>query len=598
MIKGNARAMHAATIVSDAFRRYRESFVEITRRAQRRFEARDWHGGHADAAERLALYRDRVDATLPLVRDALQDCATDLATWQSVKWLYAALIAERDDCEIGESFYNSIARRIFSTVGVNAQVEYVFPDADPGKWPGEESDFRRYEPHDGLPAMIRQLLEGLALRAPWRDLEGDSIAAAERIGAALEELGVDPAAVVLEVIDAPFYRNKGAYIVGRIRLDEQMLPVVLALMHGDRGVYVDAVLLTSDEVSIVFGFSWSYFQADISCPCDVVDFLGSIMPLKRVDELYNSLGFNKHGKTQLYRSLVEHLHAPGARFELTPGDEGLVMSVFTLPSLNVVFKVIKDSFGYPKRTTRRDVMERYRLVFLRDRVGRLADAQEFEHLEFPRECFPDALLRHLVRVAGSTVRVAGDAVVIRHLYTERRVTPLNLYLREASSEQARDAILDYGQAIKDLAAANIFTGDMLPKNFGVSRHGRVIFYDYDELVLLTDCVFRRIPRATNPDDEMSAEPWYYVGERDVFPEEFAPFMVPSAPLGDIFLSAHSDLLTVDFWIRAQAQQRAGELRDVFPYRGERRLGGEGKGSGNRVQGSGTTGTRRQETGSR
>ncbi|HET7623544.1 MAG TPA: bifunctional isocitrate dehydrogenase kinase/phosphatase [Gemmatimonadaceae bacterium] len=584
-MKGNGRAMHAATIISEAFRRYRESFEEITRRAQRRFEQRDWHGAHADAAERLALYRDGVDAALPLVRDALRECVTDIPTWQTVKWLYAALIAERDDCEIGESFYNSVARRIFSAVGVNERVEYVFPDADPGKWPGEESDFQHFEPHDGLPAMIRLLLDGLGLAAAWRDVDGDSAKVAERITAALDEVGADPHATVLEVIRAPFYRNKGAYIVGRIRLGARMLPVVLALMHDERGVYVDAVLLTSDEVSIVFGFSWSYFQAAISCPCDVVDFLGSIMPLKRVDELYNSIGFNKHGKTQLYRSIVEHLHAPGARFELTPGDEGLVMSVFTLPSLNVVFKVIKDSFGYPKRTTRRDVMERYRLVFLRDRVGRLADAQEFEFLEFPRECFPDALLEHLLHVAGSTVRVEGSAVVIRHLYTERRVTPLNLYLRDASPEQARDAILDYGKAIKDLAAANIFTGDMLPKNFGVSRHGRVIFYDYDELVLLTDCVFRRIPVPTNPDDELSAEPWYYVGEHDVFPEEFAPFMVPSGPLAETFLSAHSDLLTVDFWLDAQAQQRAGEIRDVFPYGEGRRLGEGGESREQRAESS-------------
>lgn len=571
MMKSNAREMHAATIMSDAFRRYRESFVEITRRAQRRFEERDWHGAHADAAARLALYRDEVDAALPLVRDALGECATDVATWQNVKWLYAALIAERDDCEIAESFYNSIARRIFSAVGVNELVEYVFPDADPGKWPGEESDFHRSTARGGLAAVIRALLEGLALHAVWRDIENDAVQVADRIAAELSGRGAEPEAIALEVIRAPFYRNKGAYIVGRISLASGELPVVLALMHDERGVYVDAVLLSSDEVSIVFGFSWSYFQADINCPCDVVEFLGSIMPLKRVDELYNSLGFNKHGKTQLYRSVVEHLREPGARFELTPGDEGLVMSVFTLPSLNVVFKVIKDSFGFPKRTTRRDVMERYRLVFLRDRVGRLADAQEFEHLEFPRRCFPDALLDHLLRTAGSTVQVRGDAVVINHLYTERRVTPLNLYLREASFEPARDAILDYGQAIKDLAAANIFTGDMLPKNFGVSRHGRVIFYDYDELVLLTDCVFRRIPTPTSPDEELAAEPWYYVGERDVFPEEFAPFMVPAGPLGEVFLAAHSDLLTVDFWLEAQSQQRAGEISDVFPYGDERRL---------------------------
>ena len=575
-MKGNAHVMRTAILIHDAFHTYRVNFVELTRRARRHFEERDWHGGHADAAARLALYRDQVDATLPLVRGALAEHSTDVATWQEVKWLYSALIAERDDCEIAESFYNSIARRIFTTVGVNERVEYVFPDANPGEWPDDEPVFRRYEQRDDLPALIRSMLEGFCLRAPWRDLESDSSRVAERLAAELRGRLSDatPTAtpIAIEVLEAPFYRNKGAYLVGRIPLGAETMPVVLALMHDDRGVYVDAVLLTSDEVSIVFGFSWSYFQADISRPCGAVEFLASIMPLKRVDELYNSLGFNKHGKTQLYRSLVEHMHAPGATFELTPGDEGLVMSVFTLPSLNVVFKVIKDSFGYPKRITRRDVMERYRLVFLRDRVGRLADAQEFEYLEFPRACFPDALIQHLLHVAGSTVRLAGDKVVIRHLYTERRVTPLNLYLRDASPDQARDAILDYGQAIKDLAAANIFTGDMLPKNFGVSRHGRVIFYDYDELVLLTDCVFRHLPEATTIDEEMAAEPWYYVGERDVFPEEFAPFMVPSAPLRDVFLSAHADLLTVDFWLRAQAQQRAGELSDVFPYRGERRLG--------------------------
>ncbi|HEU6449955.1 MAG TPA: isocitrate dehydrogenase kinase/phosphatase AceK regulatory subunit, partial [Gemmatimonadaceae bacterium] len=257
MLKSNAREMNVATIVSDAFRRYRESFVEITRRAQRRFEERDWHGGRADAAARLALYRDEVDAALPLVRDALGDLATDVPTWQNVKWLYAALIAERVDCEIAESFYNSIARRIFSTVGVNELVEYVFPDSDPGRWPGEESDFRRIESHDGPAAMVRLLLQELDLRSRWRDIEGDAEQVAERIAAELERRGADPREMVLEVIEAPFYRNKGAYIVGRIPLDAEPLPVVLALMHDERGVYVDAVLPSADEVSIVFGFSWS-----------------------------------------------------------------------------------------------------------------------------------------------------------------------------------------------------------------------------------------------------------------------------------------------------------------------------------------------------
>jgi isocitrate dehydrogenase kinase/phosphatase len=248
-----------------------------------------------------------------------------------------------------------------------------------------------------------------------------------------------------------------------------------------------------------------------------------------------------------------------------------VMAVFTLPSFNVVFKIIKDSFGAPKNTTRRAVMAKYQFVFVRDRVGRLADAQEFEHLEFPRRCFPDELLAYLVRVAGSTVRVEGDRVVVRHLYTERRVTPLNLFLRDADENTARETALDYGNAIKDLAAADIFTGDMLAKNFGVTRHGRVICYDYDELCLLSECRFRRIPPPATLEEEFSAEPWFHVGEQDVFPEEFDAFLVPPGPLRDGFLRAHGDLLDVAFWQDVQRRLANGEVVDVFPYRRETRL---------------------------
>jgi isocitrate dehydrogenase kinase/phosphatase len=372
-----------------------------------------------------------------------------------------------------------------------------------------------------------------------------------------------------------FYRNKGAYLVGRVRRGRDVLPVVLALLHGPAGVYVDAALPTSDEASVVFGFSWSYFRADVDRPRAVIDFLRSIMPLKRLDELYTAIGHNKHGKTELYRTLVRQLQTPGARFEVAEGEEGLVMAVFTLPGLNVVFKIIKDVFGPSKRVTRGGVMDRYHFVFVRDRGGRLADAQEFEHLQLPRRCFGDDLLAHLLEVAGGTVRLAGDAVVVRHLYTERRVTPLNLYLRQADAAgdhaAARDAVLDYGAAIKELAATDIFTGDMLMKNFGVSRHGRVIFYDYDELTTLQECVFRRVPPARHPEDELAAEPWFPVGEHDVFPEEFRPFLVPPSPLAADFLGAHADLLDVEFWRGMQRRLAAGELFDVFPYRACRRF---------------------------
>ena len=433
-------------------------------------------------------------------------------------------------------------------------------------------------------AFVRTLLGAFPWGVPYRNLG----AAAERVAAAMRARlpevspGWDPErGATVELLDSVFYRNKGAYLVGRLRRegaaeggtgDADVVPLVLALLNTERGIVVDAMLLSADEASVVFGFSWTYFRVATERPRALVEFLHSIMPHKRVDELYTSIGHNRHGKTELWRGLFRHIAESDARFERAEGDEGLVMSVFALPSFNIVFKIIKDTFGQPKTTTRRAVMEKYRLVFSRDRVGRLADAQEFGRLEFPARCFPEPLLAHLLATAGGSVRVEGDQVVLVHCYTERRVTPLNLFLKHADPAAAWDAIVDYGNAIKDLAGANIFTGDMLPKNFGVTRHGRVIFYDYDELTLLTECNFRRLPPAADLHQEMAAEPWFYVGEHDIFPEEWAAFLVPPGELREVFLASHADLLGVDFWRAMQDRQRTGELQDVFPYRAERRLG--------------------------
>ncbi len=566
----NSRAAAAATAIEDAFEAYHARFHAITRRARERFERRDWRGAQADATERLALYKEHVDRALAAVRDMLGTTAADADAWEDVKWLHAALIVDREDCELGETFFNSVTRRIFATVGVNPLVEYVLPESDPGDDAGAPIT-RCYAREGDTPALVRRLLAELAWRAPWADVARDASQVAERIDAAAAAEWGGATVDAVEVLEPVFFRNKGAYVIGRLRRGANTIPLVLPLLHGERGIVVDAVLTTSDEASIVFGFSWSYFRVDVRRPRAVIEFLHSIMPLKRIDELYNAIGYNKHGKTELYRSLVEHMARGDANFEFAPGDQGLVMSVFTLPSLNVVFKIIKDTFGHPKRITRNEVRAKYQLVFVRDRVGRLADAQEFEHLQFPRDRFDERLLAHLTTVAGSTVSVEGDRVNIGHLYTERRVTPLNLFLRDAAPDAAAEAILDYGQGIKDLAAANIFTGDMLLKNFGVSRHGRVIFYDYDELCLLTECNFRRLPPPRTLDDELAAEPWFYVGDQDVFPEEFGAFLVPAGALRDTFLRAHGDLLTVDWWRRMQERQRAEDIADVFPYRQSRRL---------------------------
>jgi len=334
---------------------------------------------------------------------------------------------------------------------------------------------------------------------------------------------------------------------------------------------VDAVLPTEDVVSILFSFARWYFHVDVESPRGAIGFLTSILPRKRLSELYLSLGYEKHGKTELYRDLMRHIASSAERFVIAPGQRGLVMEVFTLPSYEFVFKVIKDSFPPSKATTREQVMERYRSVLLQDRVGRLIGFQEFEHLTFPRARFSDDLLQRLLAVAGRTVMLAGDKVVIRHLYVERRVVPLDLYLREAAPDDARAAVVDWGRTLKDLAAANIFPGDILLKNFGVTRHGRVISYDYDELRLLTGCRFLRLPQPRTEEQEMADEPWFAVADDDIFPEELRSFLGLEGDLRAAFLREHADLFGVELWRGMQERNRHGEVIDFFPYSEERRL---------------------------
>ena len=349
-----------------------------------------------------------------------------------------------------------------------------------------------------------------------------------------------------------FFRNKGAYIVGRIRRGERSLPLLLALANRSGRVVVDAVLSDEDEASIVFSFTRSYFHVDVENAAALVAFLKTVMPKKPVSELYTALGFNKHGKTELFRDLLRHMAASDDAFVLAPGEPGMVMIVFTLPSYDVVFKVIRDVFAYPKTTDRKEVLGKYRMVFEHGRAGRLVDVQEFEHLEFPVSRLSPPLLETLLTRAPSTVELAGDNVVIHHLFTERRLTPLDLFLKEAPPEAIRRAILDYGEAIRDMAKTNIFPGDLLLKNFGLTRHGRVVFYDYDEIAFVSDINFRELPDSGDGEGEGGEEPSFYVGENDVFPEELFTFMGLRGAAREAFLEAHGDLLGVGFWLEMQS----------------------------------------------
>jgi isocitrate dehydrogenase kinase/phosphatase len=559
-----------------AFDDHRQQVRAITRRVQQRFERRDWTGIRHDTVERLSLHSRSVGRVCEMLREQLgEDGVADRSVWASLKDAYTATILGRNDFELAQTFFNSLTRRVFSHDGVDPAIDFA-SDEFPLPYRGwEMASARMYAVRRVDAGVVRRILEDAGLHAPFRDLAGDAELAAERIRQALREKHGTEEIEALDVLRPVFFRNKGAYVIGRARRGEDvLLPLLLPILNnegGEAGLEVDAVLPTEEEASVVFSFARWYFHADVESPREVIGFLKSILPRKRTAELYISLGYTKHGKTELYRDLVRHIAASDAPFVVSEGQRGLVMAVFDLPSYPFVFKVIKDRFPPQKNTSREKVMEKYREVLLHDRVGRLVDFQDYEHLKVPHARISPGLLEDLLRDVSRDVEVRGDDLVIRHVYVERRVTPLDVYLREAEPEAAEAAISDWGRCIKDLAAANIFPGDVLLKNFGVTRHGRVVFYDYDEVVRLTDCNFRPFPAARHDFEEISSETWFAVGESDVFPEELGRFVGLEGRRRELFLQEHGDLFGVEFWRRMQERHRSGEIVDFFPYRDDRRL---------------------------
>jgi isocitrate dehydrogenase kinase/phosphatase len=551
----------AAKTIADGYVAFADRFRIVTRRARIRFINRDWKGMRADSFQRFEVYTDAVTNVIETLSSLLEIRLEDRHLWALMKAVYSGLIQERDDWELAETFFNSVTRKIFVTVGVDANIEFVDTDFDTPPHQSVRPVYRSYVDSTDLASLLEKIIIDADLGIAYPNLAADCEKAGLRTAEHLRRIGAPRVIDRADVVDSIFYRGKAAYLVGRVNSGSQMFPLVLAILHSDGGGELDAVLLTENQVSILFSFTRSYFHVDVARPYDLVSFLRSLMPRKRMSELYIAIGQHKHGKTSLYRELLFHLAGSGERFSIARGTQGLVMAVFTLSGFDIVIKVIKDRFPAPKRTTRREVRERYQLVFRTDRAGRLVDAQEFEYLEFDRSRFDPDLLELLKNECGRNFEVFEQKVVIRHAYIERRVIPLDLYIRDADAALSAAAIVDYGNAIKELAATGIFPGDLLLKNFGVTRHGRVVFYDYDELTTIAKCVFRPLPEDADDGDE----PSFGVGPDDVFPEEFERFLGVEGDLKAAFMSQHGDLLTAPWWLAVQQRVAAGELIDVFPY---------------------------------
>ena len=550
-----------------AFDKSYRQFCTITRGARKRFVNADWDAVQRAARDRIHSYDQMISEVSLALYYQLDNPALCPALWHATKQNYSSLLHGHPQPELAETFFNSVFSRLYQRQGLDNQHLFIRPEQVSRSGTTTEGLCHRYPLGEITTTTWQRLLGHYHFGCPWQDLTRDIKGIRRQLSPLLAKQQIHH----IELLKPVFYRNKGAYLIGRLD-GERASPLVIALLRdGDGALRIDAVLTNRDDLSVLFGFARAYFMVDAPTPAPLLAYLKQLMPHKPYSELYGALGLQKHSKTEFYRELLNHLEHSDDQFISAPGIKGMVMTVFTLPSLGIVFKLIKDSFAPPKEITKAQVRDQYQLVKDHDRVGRLADTQEFCHLRLPRERFDPALLDELLTVAPSEITLSDDQVVIRHLYTERRMIPLNLYIDQANRQQLDKIIDEYGRAIKQLAAANIFPGDMLFKNFGVTRHGRVVFYDYDEIWYMTQCRFRAIPESQTYEQEMASEPWYSIGEFDVFPEEFGRFLLGRPEIRQSFMQHHGELLTPAYWQAIQQQCRDGCHADVLPYRHRQRL---------------------------
>ncbi|NDZ12950.1 bifunctional isocitrate dehydrogenase kinase/phosphatase [Variovorax sp. WS11] len=578
-------AYDIAKAMRDGFDRHYRLFRAESARAKHRFETADWHGQQRAQRERIEFYDLRVSEAVARLEKEFKAGEQPMDVWHQVKLHFIGLLVDHHQPELAETFFNSVTTKIlhrayfqndFIFVRPAISTEYIEPRGAP--------TYRAYYPEQHtLADTVGQLLEDYALQGRYADIRRD----AERVAAAIlgrfHQVKLR-ANFQLQVLSGLFYRNKGAYVVGKIINGFIELPFALPILHDRAGkFYIDAALFGEEDLQMLFSFARAYFMVDMEVPSAYVQFLRSLMPRKPRAEIYNALGLAKQGKTLFYRDFLYHLNYSTDRFRTAPGIKGMVMLVFDLPSFPYVFKLIKDFYPPQKDTTREQIKSKYMLVKQHDRVGRMADTLEYSDVGFPLDRFEPGLIEEIKQFAPSQLEI-GDRdgngemeVVLKHVYIERRMIPLNIYLQEAfdqlehpehahrAGKQLEHAVIEYGNAIKDMVAANIFPGDMLWKNFGVTRGGKVVFYDYDEIEYLTDCNFRRVPTPVHEEDELSGEVWYSVGPKDVFPETFGPFLLGNQAVREAFMAHHADLLDAAFWQSHKERIQAGQMLDVFPY---------------------------------
>jgi isocitrate dehydrogenase kinase/phosphatase len=563
-------AASIARTILDGFDRHYRLFRATSARGKERWERADWAGVREAGQARIDMYDERVLECVDTVHQALAGTVIEEALWPAIKRAYIGMLHDHYQPECAETFFNSVARRVLDRRYYRNDYIFSRPATSTEHLEGTEPTYRCYYPETtDLKDTIRRAIADFDLRIPFADLERDLIYVQRAVNDYFPEGFERRPNFQVHVLRSLFFRNKAAYAVGRVVNGSVVIPFVVPILHdlADKA-HIDAFLMDRQNIGRLFSLGRAYFFVDMEVPSAYIEFLSSVVPTKSKAELYTMVGLFRQGKTLFFRDLEHHLRHSTDTFVLAEGTKGMVMVVFTLPSFPYVFKIIRDWFVPPKDTDRYSVEERYRFVKLADRVGRMSDTLEYAHVAFPAARMDPSLIAELENLAPSVIEKDGDRIVIRHMYIERRLVPLDVYLRDPKNQDStkqRAAINDYGRALKELAAADIFPGDLLLKNFGLTRFGRIVFYDYDELVSMSECRFRSIPKPRTDDEELASDPWFNVEKGDVFPEQFPTFLFPPGPQRDTFTELHPDLARADFWRSQQERLRSGIQEDLFAY---------------------------------
>ena len=550
-------------------------FLNITLGAQSRFEQRQYHSVQSAMRERLQVYEREVKNVSEAVRVIAYAELTCPQTWQLAKNIYGDMVQNHENKPIAHTFFNSTFGAIWDDKKIRTVHLFVLKAKYRSEPRSYESLVSRVSLHNGFNNAVKTLITNQVFRVPFSHLERDVATlqstlmqgAKQQCKQVYELINLNDG--YIEYANSLFFRNKACYLIGRcIAKNGDNMPFAIAILNTDEGLKLDAVMMGADQLSLLFGFARTYFMVDTDKPARYVDYLSVLMPHKQRFELFNAIGFIKHAKTEFYRHKVDTTKNSPANFKYVtaPGTPGMVMLVFTIEGLDYVYKVIKDKFSAPKTATKAQVKEKYNFVKQADRVGRLVDTHEFRYLAFDLSRFSDELLEQMKSQIGSSMVISGKALILKHVYVERKMTPLNLYITQCDNKTLERVMHDYGKAIKELAGANIFPGDMLMKNFGVTRWGRVVFYDFDEICPLTDCNFREVPQTQNALEELSSNSYFDIAENDIFPSQFKVFFSANEIAFNYFNNEHSNLFLATFWQGCQQQVHNGYLPDVYPYK--------------------------------